>query len=90
MKITINPQPKADEEDIFKAGTLVCSDMEDGLGYWIVLVSHDNLPSSLADGYFAGTIIHSSARPQRVGEHCTAWKRSEFVKFIGNILLEQE
>lgn len=77
MKITINTQPKADE-DIFKAGTLVCSDKN------VVFITND---TPYSEGSFSGVILKSYDYP--VGHHNNTWDKSCFVKFIGNILLEQ-
>lgn len=83
MKITINAAQQSND-DIFKPGTLVCHN--DG---WLIIVS-------TAEGcdwqYFAGTVINQNpeCRTNRIGDHCTGWRRGEFVKFVGNVVLEQE
>jgi hypothetical protein len=83
MKITIEHK-EASSEDIFKPGSLVI-DQHD----FLLLVTDGNVYEG--ENYFAGVIIN---RPKlgsynQTGEHCTAWKRSEFTKFVGTITLEQ-
>lgn len=78
MKITINTQPKADE-DVFKAGTLVKS------AKGVILVTNK---SQYSGTLFCGVVIeHEDFCP---GDYSDAWDKSCFVKFIGNVLLEQE
>ena len=83
MQVTINSAQQPND-DFFKTGTLVQSD---DCGRWIVLVSEEEEPYK---GYFCSMIIYSSEKPKRIGEYCTAWEKKDFVKFVGNIILEQE
>jgi len=81
MKVTINPaQPSND--DIFKPGTLVI-DPKDGS---VVLVCKSD--EILRDCEFTGVAINS------VSLFCSGYlepkfQKKHFVKFVGNVILEQ-
>lgn len=78
MKITINLAQEQAPQDIFQAGSLVV--YEDVL----VLVHYSN-----TDDTFSGTSL-SDTVDWSVGEYHQEWDKTYFVKFLGNVLLEQE
>lgn len=84
MRVIVEPKA-AQEEDIFQPGKLVVSTD----GKWIVLVSHDRVNDP--ESYFTGTAIKPDpdCYRNRYGDHCTAWPKNEFTKFVGKIILEQ-
>lgn len=78
LRVTINPAQQPND-DTFKPGTLVKSDLG------VILVANKTQYSATL---FCGVVIqHEEFCP---GDYSDAWSKEAFVKFVGNIVLEQE